>query len=313
MLSRTASQLYWMARYLERAENIARLLDVTNKLSMMPIRDALSHNEKSDLLVPLTMTDTKSVYDEHYQTVTMSSLISFFALDSTNHSSIFNCMQMTWENAHAVRGSLSAEAWESINETWIEMKSIRQRGVGPEEAGAFFDWVKERSHLFHGAVFGTLLRSDALHFIRLGTTLERADSTARLLNAKNQLFEVDGHPVREYYRMDMLLRAVSAHVAFQTLYKEEMSRTLISELLILRRELPRSLLSCIELMTEQLEQIGGAAGNLPRRLTQTLHTELRFTEMEEIASAGLSHWLMQFLDKLDAIAGSIHQTYLEPQ
>lgn len=248
MLSRTASELYWMARYLERAETIARLLDVTNKLSMMSIRDVHARDENNDLLVPLTMTGTRDLFDEHYPQASMGNLLNFFALDSFNHSSIFSCLQMAWNNAHAVRGSLSSEVWESINATWIEMKLIRRQGVGSAGADAFFDWVKERSHLFRGAMFGTLLRSDAQNFIRLGTLLERADSTARLLDAKNQLLNADEDPVREYYRMDTLLRAVSAREAFHTLYKQQISQRGIAELLILRRELPRSLLSCIELM-----------------------------------------------------------------
>ncbi|WP_182090903.1 alpha-E domain-containing protein, partial [Serratia sp. ME43] len=206
MLSRTASELYWMARYLERAESIARVLDVTNKLSMMPIRDG----GDQDLQVPLNLTGTGQLYAAAYPELTMPNLVSFFALDNRNHSSIFSCLQMGWNNAHAVRGSLSSEVWECINATWIEMKLIRRQGIGSVGADAFFDWVKERAHLFRGAMFGTLLRSDAMRFIRLGTLLERADGTARLLEVKNTLMDIDGDPVREYYRMDTLLRAVSA-------------------------------------------------------------------------------------------------------
>jgi len=107
MLSRTASELYWMARYLERAENVARLLDVTNKLSMMSIRDKTQQDdEKNDLLIPLTLTGTRDLFSEHYSHVTMANLLNFFALEPLNHSSIFSCMQMAWNNAHAVRGSL---------------------------------------------------------------------------------------------------------------------------------------------------------------------------------------------------------------
>ncbi len=308
MLSRTASELYWMARYLERAENIARLMDVTNKLSMMSIRD-----NNNDLMVPLLLTGTNTLFNETYQQVTMNNLLNFFALDSANHSSIYSCMQMAWNNAHAVRGSLSSEVWESINASWIEMKIIRRQGVGSSGADSFFDWVKERAHLFRGAMFGTLLRSDALYFIRLGTMLERADSTARLLEAKNQLLDADEDPVREYYRMDTLLRAVSAREAFHTLYKQQLSRETIADLLILRRELPRSLLACVEVITEQLELIGGTTGNLPRRRAHTLHAQLRFSTLAEIQEIGLSAWLHDFLSQTSAIAESVHQTYLEAQ
>ncbi|MCW6016113.1 alpha-E domain-containing protein [Serratia marcescens] len=308
MLSRTASELYWMARYLERAESIARVLDVTNKLSMMPIRDG----GDQDLQVPLNLTGTGQLYAAAYPELTMPNLVSFFALDNRNHSSIFSCLQMGWNNAHAVRGSLSSEVWECINATWIEMKLIRRQGIGSVGADAFFDWVKERAHLFRGAMFGTLLRSDAMRFIRLGTLLERADGTARLLEVKNTLMDIDGDPVREYYRMDTLLRAVSAREAYHSIYKQPLSRETIAELMILRNEIPRSLLACVGDMVQQLELIGGGA-NQPRRLAHTLHAELRFSSMKDLNKIGLGEWLNAFLGQVNGIAESIHHTYLEAQ
>ncbi len=309
MLSRTASELYWMARYLERAESIARVLDVTNKLSMMPTRGSENH----DLKVPLNLTNTGELYAAAYTEITMANLVSFFALDNRNHSSIYSCLQMGWNNAHAVRGSLSSEVWECINATWIEMKLIRRQGIGSVGADSFFDWVKERAHLFRGAIFGTLLRSDAMYFIRLGTLLERADGTARLLDVKNQLQAADDDPVREYYRMDTLLRAVSAREAYHSIYKQQLSRDTIAELMILRNEIPRSLLACVGDMVQQLEQIGGTRSNGPRRLAHTLLAELRFSSIQDLNEVGLHTWLNDFLAQINQIAESIHHTYLEAQ
>ncbi|MDU6410107.1 MAG: alpha-E domain-containing protein [Yersiniaceae bacterium] len=309
MLSRTASELYWMARYLERAENTARILDVTNKLSLMPIRD----NSPHDLQVPLHISGTQALFDANYPQLTMASLLDFFALSTLNPSSIFSCLQMAWNNAHAVRGSLSSEVWESINASWIEMKLIRRRGVASVGTDAFFDWVKERTHLFRGAMSGTLLRSDALCFIRLGTLLERADSTARLLAVKHQLLDDDHDPVREYYRMETLLRAVSAREAYHSLYKQQFSREGIAELLILRDELPRSLLACVSDMMEQLALIGGTRGNPARLRVHTLYAELRFSTLEDVLQPGLDEWLTHFLTKLNGIADGIHRSYLEAE
>ncbi|QHB34123.1 alpha-E domain-containing protein [Yersinia canariae] len=309
MLSRTASELYWMARYLERAENITRVLDVTNRLSMMPS----SNRVNFDLLVPLSLSNTQALFAEHYPQVSMTYLLNFFVLDSHNPSSIFSCLQMAWNNAHAVRGSLSSEVWESINATWIEMKQLRRQGISAAEIDTFFDWVKERSHLFRGAVYGTLLRSDALYFIRLGTLIERADSTARLLDVKNQLLDSDDDPVREYYRMDTLLRAVSAREAYHSLYKQQLSREAIAELLILRNEIPRSLLACVNDMEQQLALIGGNRSHQPRRLVSILLAELRFSSITDVMADGLHVYLMDFLGKINAIADSIRQTYLEVQ
>ena len=177
MLSRTASELFWMARYLERAESYARVLDVTWKLSMIP-----RHSQQSrDLALPLNLSMTHELFQARHARFTMSNLLNFFALDGNNPCSIYSCVEMAWNNAHAVRGSLSAEVWESINATRIELRSLRQQGLGELGSDGFFEWVKERVHLFRGAVIGTLLRNDALSFIGIGTLIERAFATTQLL------------------------------------------------------------------------------------------------------------------------------------
>jgi uncharacterized alpha-E superfamily protein len=309
MLSRTASELYWMARYLERAETIARVLDVTNKLSMMP----LQQGEQHELRVPLHLTGKQAQFDASYPIMSMQHLVYFFALDSTNDSSIYSCIQMAWNNAHAVRGRLSSEVWESINATWIEMKNIRRQGIDIVGADAFFDWTKERSHLFRGAMFGTLLRGDAMAFIRLGTLIERADSTARLIDVKTALLNADEDAVRNYYRMDMLLRAVSAREAYHSLYQQPLCDDGILELLILRNEIPRSLLACIDDIIEQLHIIDRNAKKPPHQHADALHHQLRYSQLSDIKHIGLQPWIAAFLTQINLVSHSIHQTYLEAQ
>lgn len=307
MLSRTASELYWMARYLERAESIARVLDVSYKLSLMPIRN----QQNQDLTLPLSLTGTHQLFEQHYPVLSMPHLLNFFVLDQRNPSSIYSCYQMAWNNAHAVRGSLSSEVWESINATWIEMKMMPNKGVARIGTDAFFDWAKERAHLFRGAMFGTLLRNDALCFIRLGTLIERAYATAQLLGVKDQQLGSDADPVREYYRLDTLLRAVSAREAYHSLYKHPVSRETVAELLVLRNDMPRSLRACVGDLVQQLERIGGQRANVPRRLAHTLHVELRFSSMDDVLADGLQAYMVQFQRKISELAESIHHTYLE--
>lgn len=307
MLSRTATGLYWMARYLERAENIARVLDVTNRLSLMPVRG--SHN--NELRVPLNLTNTSELYWSVSDALAMPQLFSFFSLDDRNPASIYNCWQAAWNNAHAVRGSLSSEVWESINSSWIELRKIRRRGVGSGGADAFFDWVKERCHLFRGAMFGTLMRGDAMNFIRLGTLLERADCTARLLDAYQYLSDADDDTVREYYRLDTLLRSVSAREAYHSIYKQQLAAEGVNEMLILREESPRSLRSCVEDIAGLLEQIGSSGEDRPRYLISVLHAQLRFSSKESVLDRGLHAWLSAFLGELATLSDSIHHTYLE--
>jgi len=307
MLSRTASGLYWMARYLERAENIARVLDVTNRLSLMPVRN--SHDD--ELRVPLNLTSTSELFWTLNDKLEMPQLFTFFALDQRNPGSIFSCWEAAWNNAHAVRGSLSSEVWESINSSWIELRKLNRKGVDSSGVDAFFDWVKERSHLFRGAMFGTLMRGDAMSFIRLGTLLERADCTARLLDVTQYLTDQDEDSVREYYRLDTLLRSVSAREVYHTIYKQQLASASVNELLILREESPRSLRACLEEIGIQLDLIGGSGENRPRLLVTILHAALRFSSYETLISAGLHSWLHNFLNDLSDIAGSIQQTYLE--
>ncbi|MEB5972073.1 alpha-E domain-containing protein [Pantoea dispersa] len=307
MLSRTASGLYWMARYLERAEQLARVLDVTHRLSLMPVRN----RQGDELLLPLNLTGTRQLFETLNGRCTMPQLFNFFALDERNPCSIFSCWQAAWNNAHAVRGSLSSEVWESINSTWIEMRSTRRRGISPASADSFFDWVKERSHLFRGAMSGTLLRGDALRFIRLGTLMERSDGTARLLSVNQQLLEQHPDTVREYYCLDSLLRAVSAREAYNAIFKQQLMPPLVNEMLILRSESPRSLHSCIEEIVLQLEQIGSSGEDRPRYLSTVLLAEMRFSTWESLTRDGLQPWLNRFLENINALAESINHTYLE--
>ena len=307
MLSRTASGLYWMARYLERAEQLARVLDVTNRLSLMPVRNS----QTDELLLPLNLTGTRQLFETLNGRFTMPQLFNFFALDDRNPSSIFSCWHEAWNNAHAVRGSLSSEVWESINSTWIEMRNMRRRGITSANADSFFDWVKERSHLFRGAMFGTLLRGDAMCFIRIGTLMERSDGTARLLSVNQQLLEQNPDSVREYYCLDTLLRAVSAREAYNAIFKQQLMPDLVNEMLILRNESPRSLHSCIEEIANQLEQIGSSGEDRPRYLVTVLLAEMRFSTWESLTRDGLYSWLNHFLSQTNALAESINQTYLE--
>ncbi|MBJ7222395.1 MULTISPECIES: alpha-E domain-containing protein [unclassified Brenneria] len=307
MLSRTASELYWMARYLERAEGLARVLDVTYKLSMMPRHS----QQQRDLALPLNLTHTHELFQHRYARFSMDNLLNFFALDSQNPSSIYNCIEMAWNNAHAVRGSLSSEVWECINTTRIDIRNLRHQGVDKIGIDAFFDWVKERAHLFRGAIFGTLLRNDAQCFIRLGTLIERAYATAQLLSLKDQQLNSDPDPVREYYRLDTLLRAVSAREAYHSIYRQPISRETVTELLVLREDVPRSLHACIGDLVQQLEAIGSQRAKVPHRLAHLLHVELRFSSLDDIIAEGLDTYLNHFISKINELADSIRHTYLE--
>jgi uncharacterized alpha-E superfamily protein len=183
MLSRTAAQLFWMSRYLERAENLVRMLDVTHSLSLLP----QSRGAMTEFAAPLAVTGTLDPYIAQNRKLDGEALFHYMALDLDNPASVLSCLKLARENAHAVRGKITAEMWEAINASWLEAREMPRRGI--TDVSGFFDWIKERSHLFRGATYGTLQRNDAYCFIRLGTFIERADNTARLLDVKSQLIE----------------------------------------------------------------------------------------------------------------------------
>ncbi|EMD1658551.1 TPA: alpha-E domain-containing protein [Pluralibacter gergoviae] len=307
MLSRTASELFWMARYLERAESYARVLDVTWKLSMIP-----RHSQQSrDLALPLNLSATHELFQDRHARFTISNLLNFFALDGNNPSSIYSCVEMAWNNAHAVRGSLSAEVWESINATRIELRRLRQEGISDMGTDGFFDWVKERVHLFRGAVLGTMLRNDVLSFINVGTLIERACATTQLLLIKDQQLSGDPDPVREYYRLDTLLQAVSAREAYNSIYRQPVNRETVMEFLILRNDAPRSLRACVADLVGQLELIASARSHLPLRLAHQINVDLRFSTRDELAEADMQQWLSELLARINALSDCIRRTYLE--
>ncbi len=181
MLSRVASNLYWMSRYVERAENTARVLDVTWRMSLLVKEPALQDQE---WFAPLNITGTLFPFSGRHSEVCAREVLHFMALDPENPSSIFACAKQARELSRAVRGAITSEMWEVLNSTWLEMQHMDEDKMDARGVSAFFDWVKERSHLFRGVTFGTMHRDDAYEFARLGTHMERADSTARILDVK---------------------------------------------------------------------------------------------------------------------------------
>jgi uncharacterized alpha-E superfamily protein len=320
MLSRTAAQLYWMSRYLERAEDLVRMLDVTHSLSLLP----QSRGAMTELAAPLAVTGALEAYTERHLKLDATSLFNFMALDLENPASVLSCIKQARENAHAVRGQITAEMWEAINATWLEGRTLPKRGI--PSVSSFFDWVKERSHLFRGATYGTLQRNDAYWFIRLGTFIERADNTARLLDVKSQLIApaaADLVPVQtptdsapDFYAWSALLRSLSAFEAYHAAYRDSLDGRRVTELLILRPDVPRSLRACCDEIRAILPQIE-AARRRPNRGRQVkqrageLALRLEYSDVDEILATGLHEWLTDYLQESARLGEAIRTAYLE--
>lgn len=307
MLSRVADRIYWMSRQIERAENMARILGVTSNMVLFGTRETREQN----LLAPLTITDSAERYFARKKPVTLQGLVDFLALDPTNPSSIYSCLRSARENAHAVRWQITSEMWESLNTTWIEMRGVRRADVAAD-AAKFFDWVKERSHLFRGVTYGTIMRGDAFNFSRLGTFLERADNTARILDVKYHVHlpsvkDVGG--ALDHYQWTAILRSVSSFETYRALYRDQIFPIKVAQLLILERRMPRSLAACFDQVTQALERIEGHDRSA-KRLASELHARLIHADIEEIFRGGLHEYLTECIADMNELGVRIQRAYL---
>ena len=309
MLSRVASSLYWMSRYVERAENTARVLDVTWRMSLLVKEPALQDQE---WFAPLNITGTFFPFSGRHNVVCAREVLHFMALDPDNPSSIYACARQARENARAVRGAITSEMWEVLNTTWLEMQQMDEEKMEARGVSAVFDWVKERSHLFRGVTFGTMHRDDAYAFSRLGTHMERADSTARILDVKYHVLlpsvkDVGG--AVDYYQWSAVLRSVSAFEAYRKVYRDVITPLKLAELLILRDDIPRSLRFCLRQTFDTLGQVQNAqSGETIRRAGQIL-AGLQYGRISDIFAGGLHEYLTAFLDSMQDLSQDIQRSF----
>jgi uncharacterized alpha-E superfamily protein len=188
MLSRTADHLFWMARYMERAENTARMLDVNYQMSLLPQSEDAAERGWRGLL---SISELTHDFAKRHGKVTPRSVIDYMVGDAENGSSIRSCLMAARENARAVRGTLTTEVWETQNQTWLEFQRMIGTNAFEKDPAEAFEWVKFRSHLSRGVTVGTMLQDQAFHFLRIGSFLERADNTARMLDVKFHAVEND--------------------------------------------------------------------------------------------------------------------------
>lgn len=308
MLSRMADCLYWMARNMERAENTARLLDVSLQMSL------LHASSQDDLLVPLDVTGVTADFLSRWPKPDAGRVLDYLALDPSVPGSIYNCIRLARENAHVVRVKITGEMWEQINGTWLEMRDWQKRGLDARTASAFLDWVKERSHLFRGVSYGTMLRNDTFHFSRLGTFIERADNTARILNVKTRQIrdhEPQAENILDYYQWAALLRSVSCFEAYRDIYRDRITPERVAELLILRPDMPRSLRACFEEISQVLSHVEGQAGRSARRLASEIRARLTYSDISDIFAEGLETSLNSLIADIHRLGSAIHDSYLE--
>ena len=317
MLSRVANNLYWMSRHIERAENTARLLDVTYRMSLLPYRILEPGQSWAEpWAVPLVINGLATAYYELYPgALSADNVLRFMVFDATNASSIYSCIHSARENARTVRGAITSEMYEDINSVWLEMRNQNYDSIRTGGLSEFFDWVKMRSHQFRGVTFGTSLRDEGYSFMRLGTFVERADNTARLLDVKYHTLlpsVADVGGAVDYYQWSALLRSVSAFDSYRKVYRDVITPMRVAELLILRDDMPRSLHACMNEIYDILRDLCEPSSREAERLAGELHAQLHYGRTEQIISPGLHEYLMNFLEKLNALNDEINKHFLVP-
>ena len=313
MLSRTADHLFWMARYTERAENTARMLDVLMQNALMPQKPSAVEQGWRALL---RISELEPAFDAKYAELTQKDVIDFMVRDPENPSSIASCLMAARENARAVRGTLTTEVWETENSTWLELQQHLKSGLLEHNPSRFFEWVKYRSHLSRGVTLGTMLQDEAFNFIRLGTYLERADNTARILDVKflqvesEEPKEAGGQP--DFYYWAALLRSVSAFEVYRKVYRDVITPARVAELLMLKPNMPRSLVACMAAVVANLKDVRNDLSHETERFAGKLHAELQFSSIDEILEAGLHDYLTGFLAAINELGNRLSGDFLVP-
>ena len=313
MLSRTADNLYWLARYVERAEYLSRVLEAAQRLTALPVGSAASTtNEWESALATAGCADA---FFASYSEANSKNVTEFLAFSRDNPFSIRNCFDLARNNARAVRTALTVEMWDAINGAWLDLKRFGKGPTSQEEIRQFLRWVQESSLRFDGSAYRTMLRNDSYWFSRLGVYVERADNTARILDVKYHLLlpahEQVGGPL-DYFQWAGILRSVSALTSYHWVYRESLKPWLIADLLMLNDQMPRSLASCYENLVRNLDQIAQVYGKQgpAQRQARSIRTRLANSRIEEIFQHGLHEFISDFINANNLLGVTIAEQYL---
>jgi uncharacterized alpha-E superfamily protein len=317
MLARTADNLFWLARSMERADFTARTIEATLRLEILP---KSAPDDTAEWEGALTSVGALDAFHAAHEVLDEPSAVEFLTFDRSNPSSICNCIENARATGRAVRTALTAETWTAINDAWLELKRFESRRRGAkdfdrESLARFLDYVKKASLDFDGSCYRTMLRNDAYWFNRLGIFVERADNTARLLDVKYHLLlpsdeEVGGS--LDYFQWVAILRAVSATTSYHWVYRDRVKPWLVADLLILKPAMPRSLISCYESIDRALDSIARDDGRsgAAQRLARAMLSRLERSTMPEIFQSGLHEFISVFLDDNARLSTTISEQYL---
>lgn len=316
MLSRVAGSLYWMSRYLERAENVARLVDVNLQI-LLDFGQVSDEMLKEHWLPILRSTDDEERFFQLYGTADSASVTEFLTFRPENPNSLFSCISHARENARQVRDQISTEMWEVLNEAYHFIKGADAARVWHDGASAFYDQIKRYSHLFQGITISTFSRSEGFEFIQFGKYLERADKTTRLLDMKYHILlpkVTDVGGAVDAAQWHAVLRSASAVEAYRRFYVADILFAKVIEFLIFQASFPRSLLFCLQKMDHFAHLIADVSQGEyrspgERRFGKFLNN-LHFTTVQDIIQQGLHEFLMQVQDEISAFGAHLYDRYM---
>ena len=311
MLGRTSASLFWMSRYIERAENIARLISVAFRGSLTPDVGAGYREDWASILLA---SGCSPGFQARHDKPTAAAVQEWLLLDRANPSSVRSCVETGRNNARSVRTALTREMWEALNSTYNDFAAIGPGDLAPGRVPDLLDWIRARAALFRGAMLGTLLRDAGYHFAQLGTFVERCDNTARIIDVKYSVLlpttEVAGGE-HNLHHMETILRSVAAHSAYRYFYKDSYRAALVVDFMVLRPEMPRSLRFCADWNVATLRHLteitGGGAPSL--RQAEEIDAMVQADGAEAIFRIGLHDFLLDFLARNAALCNAAATDY----
>jgi uncharacterized alpha-E superfamily protein len=308
MLSSTAKNLYWMGRYLQRAKTTARLIEATQRMALQ------SRGKEAESVVAIFGMD-----DEFRQTQSqggrLSDLIDFLAFDENNPSSIVSSIGSARRNAREERNNITVDVWESLNGLWLELTAKLRGDRAALDRGALIESVKKQAVMIFGAAQVTLLRDEAYNFFQIGSFLERGDNTARILDVKFHRLLPDGNPHTEemdYFAWSEVLACIGAVRTYRRIYRSSLDPKKIADLMMLRRDVPRSVHHCLWMVDLAMNELADAYGTRGEadRLAGELHARVRYARIDQIFEIGLRTFLGDLRADVATLSDEIGRQFL---
>jgi uncharacterized alpha-E superfamily protein len=310
MLSRTAANLFWTGRYMERADFVARLLDATTRLAALP---STYGGDPTAWSSAIAAAGVEEAFEAAQGEPEEAAVIQYLTVAPENHSSIRSCMERARSNARAVRTGLTREAWEALNGAWHEVQRFGVE-LPASRVAEMTEAVQRSVSLFGGAAQRTMLRDDAYWFLELGSAIERADTTARLLDVKYNLLLPRDEPVGgslDYFQWSTILRTVSALTAYHWVYRDSIKPWLVADLLIFNRRMPRSLSACYHRIVELIDHLGVGTGRRgpATRIATRMRLQLSEGDIEQVFASGLHEFIEAFISENNSLGDAIAEQF----